>query len=143
VYAGTQGAGAFALEMPPCSPTPQTSCQGAAAQKASVIVRKGSPKNMLGWKWTSSGTVNLNDFGSPTSTTGYALCLYDSAGLQITARARRPRTCGRRSCWKAAGGTRFKYGDKTGTPDGLTGVQIATGAAGTGDVSVIGKGANL
>ena len=86
--------------------------------------------------------MNLGDFGSPTTTTGYVLCLYDQSGLKMTAKAPADRMCGSKPCWKA-GTSGFKYKDKTGIPDGLTGLKLKAGAAGKAKIGVKGKGANL
>jgi len=130
---------------PPCGPIPATGCQGAAAHKALLLVRKGetSAENQLSWKWTSSGTVSVRDFGTPTTSTAYVLCIYGNAALKMTARALAGRTCGTKPCWKAVGKTGFKYQDKSGTPDGLTGIQLKAGAAGKASIRVKGKGVRV
>jgi len=100
-------------------------------------------KNKLGWKWVSSGTVNLSDFGSPSSTTGYVLCVYDNAGLKMTAQAPADRMCGTKPCWKAVSTKGFKFKDKSGTPNGLTGIKLMAGVASKAKIGVKGKGTNL
>jgi hypothetical protein len=98
-------------------------------------------KNTLGWKWVSSQTVKLSDFGSPTTTTDYVLCVYDGSGLKTTARVQADRMCGTKPCWKAVSTKGFKYTDKSGTPNGLTVIKLMAGAP--GKIGVKGKGANL
>ena len=122
-----------------CGSSPASGCQPAAPQRAQLQLGQGK----LSWKWTSSGTVNLSDFGSPATTTGYVLCLYANAGLKLTAQALPDRTCGTKPCWKALGTKGFKYKDKAGTPNGLTGIKLVAGGAGKARIGVKGKGANL
>ena len=122
-----------------CGPTPMGGCQASASQKGSVQLGNGKLK----FKWTSSGAVATSDFGDPTTTTDYVLCLYDQSGKQLGAEAPAGGTCGTKPCWKAAGTVGFKYADKDGTPDGLTKATLKSGAAGHAKIQVKGGGANL
>jgi len=97
----------------------------------------------LSCRWASSARVALNDFGSPPTTTGYLLCVYDRSGLRQGAQMPAGRRCGRRPCWKRLGAVGFKYGDEAGTPDGLTRALLEAGGAGRGKIRVKGWGANL
>jgi hypothetical protein len=123
----------------PCSATPVSGCQGAAALKASLVLGNGK----LTWKWTSSGVVATTDFGSPPTTTDYLLCVYDASGERLSAQVAAGGMCGTRPCWKALGTVGFKYADTTGMPDGLTKVLLKAGSAGRGKVGVNGSGPNL
>jgi phospholipase C len=122
-----------------CPPSPVNGCQNAATQKGRLQLGNGKLK----WKWLSSGTVAVTDFGSPTTTTNYILCLYDNSVKKLSARAPADGTCGTKPCWKATGSTGFKYVDKDGTPDGVTKETLKAGAPGHGKVQVKGSGANL
>ena len=107
------------------------------------MVRGGTAgKNGLTWKWSSSGTTSKADFGSPTTTTAYALCLYDAGGRQLAAVAPAGGTCGTKPCWTevVAG---FRYADAALTPDGLRSVTLTAGGPGAGRLAVRGKGTQL
>jgi kumamolisin len=142
---GTTCSTSFRVLAPLCSPTPATGCQPAAAQKASLRIVKSptSSTNKMTWKWTSSGPVGVSDFGSPIATTDYVICLYDNAGLQLTARLPADRMCGTKPCWKALSTVGFKYRDKSGIPDGLTSALLKAGAAGHGKIKMKGKNVPL
>jgi len=142
---GTACSTGFSVLIPLCSPTPATGCQEAATQKASLTLGKGtrSARNRVGWRWTSSGTVGVGDFGSPPTTTDYVLCLYDTAGLEMTARVPADRRCGTRPCWTALGTLGFKYRDRAGIPDGVTQALLEAGSAGQARIAFKGKGASL
>jgi hypothetical protein len=122
-----------------CGSTPVAGCQPAATQKARVKLGNGRLK----WKWTSSAAVTTADFGSPPTTTGYLLCIYDASGQKLSAAAPADRTCGTRPCWKALGTGGFKYADKTGSPDGLTHAVLKAGGAGSAKIHLKAGGANL
>jgi phospholipase C len=122
-----------------CGPSPVNGCQAAASQKGRLQLGNGKLK----FKWVSSGTVAVSDFGSPTTTTDYILCLYDANGEKLSARTPADGTCGTKPCWKASGSVGFKYKDKDGTPDGVTKETLKAGDPGHGKVQVKGAGANL
>jgi len=122
-----------------CGAAPVNGCQPAASEKGRLQIKNGKLK----WKWTSSGTVALADFGSPTTTTDYVLCLYDMSGEKLSARAPADGMCGTKPCWKPAGSSGFKYADKDGTPDGVTKETLKAGAAEHGKIQVKGAGPNL
>jgi hypothetical protein len=122
-----------------CGSAPQAGCQPAASQKA--VLQLGAER--LSWRWTSSAVVAPADFGSPPTTTDYTLCLYDARGRQLSAQPSADRTCAGRPCWNVLGTKGFKYGNKAGTPDGLTGILLKACHIGKGKVRVKGGGSNL
>jgi hypothetical protein len=94
----------------------------------------------------------VSAFKNPVSSTAsYRLCLYDSSAnpqprrnLDIPAGGTPAGAmCGTKPCWKAGGTTGFKYKDKDGTPDGITGVKLKAGITGKAKVQVKGKGVLL
>ena len=80
--------------------------------------------------------VQLSAEEGPLSTTNYAFCMYDATGLVLAAIV--PAGSG----WQG-GPTGFKYKSKTGTPDGVTQIQLRVGGDGRAKVLVQGKGAEL
>src|SRR2546427_280812 len=122
-----------------CGATPQTGCQPAAAQKARLKLGKGK----LSWKWTSSAAVTTADFGNPATNTDYLLCAYDASRAKQSARALADRMCGSKGCWKPLRTGGFKYGDKTGMPDGLTRIVLKAGGTDKAKIRVRGRGVNL
>jgi hypothetical protein len=135
--------------IPPfCTPVPQVHCQPALSGKSSLLVedRAGDAKDVLGWKWRSTVPMAKTDFGSPTTTTDYALCVYDQSGagptLRLAATAPAGGVCGGRSCWSEAS-SGFRYVDRELTPDGLATIRLQAGEAGAGRVKVRGRGTTL
>jgi len=127
-----------------CAVAPGSACQAAAPVGARISLRRGATaeKNMLTWKWLGTGATMTADFGSPTTTTGYALCLYDASGLRLAAAAPAGGTCGTKSCWTEVT-SGFRYSDAELTPDGLRKVTLTAGGAGAGGLAVRGKGMQL
>jgi uncharacterized delta-60 repeat protein len=123
-------------------------CVPASAHKASLVLRDdpNPARDRVTWKWKSAATVAPGDFGDPTRTDGYALCVFDRSGgvpsgtlaLQVSAAG----TCGARPCWKTVGGG-FKYNDPTTAADGVRSIRLESGAADRAKANVKGKGAGL
>ncbi len=100
----------------------------AQTQRATLLLRKKalSSGDQLVWKWMRGPGTPKADFGAPTATTGYALYVYDGAGLVLDANAPAGGVCNGRPCWSERS-TSFKYSDKELTPDGLQQVVLKEG----------------
>jgi cysteine-rich repeat protein len=84
---------------------PQAVCKRPIApRRASVLLKKLSGGlDLLQWRWQGAVTA-MAEFGDPTTTTRYELCVYDTRGgaASLAARATMPAggTCGARPCWQ-------------------------------------------
>jgi cysteine-rich repeat protein len=132
-----------------CAPLPQAGCrQSTLPLKSSILVKNKTPDtgDQIAWKWGKGAATTTADFGSPLTTTGYALCVYDATGgvsaLVLGRSAPAGGTCGTKPCWKQLS-TGFKYTDKATTPDGIQQVMLKAGVAGKASVQVKGKGGLL
>lgn len=104
-------------------------------------------KDLLAWKWSGdAGTMMISDFGDPTRTTGYQLCLYDTPSgvpqLEWSAAAPAGGTCARKPCWSVRA-TGFKYRDPDLTPNGIARLVLKAGRGGAAQIGVKGQGPNL
>lgn len=132
-----------------CVASPQPNCRTSTVSAAATLQLRNltpSTKDLLKWKSTKDPATTLSDFGNPVTTDPYTLCIYDESGpapaTLLRAAVPAGGTCDTKPCWKAAG-KGFKYSDKTGAADGVTGITLKAGAAGQASVAVKGKGANL
>lgn len=114
------GVGAAAVRAA-CPPTPDRSCRFSYRADFTYADSSTDTKDKLGFKFTKGASTGVGDFGDPTTTDGFDLCLY-SEGLPVYEMAAgADGDCSDKSCWKTAGkGPVFT--DKTGTPHGLTSV---------------------
>src|SRR5437762_3180477 len=66
-----------------CSAQPRTGCkQPFVPHKSSLrFAQTGrtDPDDVYTWKWVWGSHTDVADFGSPMTTTGYALCIYDAS----------------------------------------------------------------
>jgi hypothetical protein len=140
----------FAVVPPVCGQAPVAGCRGSVEPGAGVLdLRRGTTdaKNRLTWKWNKGAVTPRADFGDPTATTGYRLCIYDESAatprLAFSAGAPAGGTCGNAPCWRSTG-KGFTYKDKERSPDGLQQIVLKEGLVpGKAKIIVRGKGANL
>ncbi len=132
-----------------CPPTPKLFCRRPTKPaKAQLQMKNVSPDtgDSLGWKWGSGATTPKSAFGTPTTGTGYVLCVWDANGgvqsLALTAAVPGGGTCGGKPCWKESS-SGFKYHDAAGSAGGIVSVQLKAGASGKAHVQVKGKGTGL
>jgi hypothetical protein len=130
-----------------CVPTPAAQCRKPTGSgKARVTIKStSSERDSLAWKWTGAAT-SKEDLGTPTSTSDYALCVYDRQGgaprLLLSALAPAGGDCTGRPCWREAS-TGFRYNDRALTPDGLLKLLLRAGGDGKAKIALRGKGTNL
>ncbi len=131
---------------PVCAATPRSDCRTPTVSGAAAVTirdRSDDAKDTVQWTWTRGGATTPADLGDPTGTTRYDLCLYDgTAGLVASAAAPAGGTCAGRPCWTAKS-SGFRYAQKSAMPNGLTSIDLKSGATGKARIVVKGKGTLL
>jgi hypothetical protein len=126
-----------------CGASPATGCRRPTAPRRALLrLRNVTPdiKDRLLWKWKHGAATSIADFGNPPASTGYALCMYDGAGLLLEgASAPADGSCNGRPCWRATR-SGFRYVDPALTPSGLRQIVLRAGAAGKAQIVVKGRG---
>jgi cysteine-rich repeat protein len=132
-----------------CGAAPSGGCRGTMPLGAALKIKNISPdsKDQLQWKWSKGDATTFVEYGSPTTSTSYVLCVYDSSANPqplLASAAPADGTCKKgKLCWKA-GTTSYKYNDGLLTPDGLQGVSLKEGLVnGKAKIQFKGKGINL
>jgi cysteine-rich repeat protein len=122
-----------------CAPAIRNTCRSALK---SVLVVKNPPgdstKDKIVWKWVKGEETMLADFGSPQTTTEYALCLY--TGTTAAAVVRVPPSA---AFWTPISTKGFKYLDPDRTVNAVGKVLLKQGAAGKAKALLKGKGLAL
>ncbi len=121
-----------------CQAAPFSSCR--TALKSILLIKNDAPdsKDKLIWKWIKGAMTTQADFGNPTTSTDYALCIF--AGTANVLAAEVPASASR---WSPVSDKGYKYKDTSGTPIGITKVLLKGGDAGKAKCLVKGKGPNL
>ncbi len=133
------------VEPVPCAAAPLPGCRSPSVPgKSQLAMKQGTTdaKDSLSWKWSKGSATTLADFGDPTRTDGYALCVYSGgSSLALTASAPAGGTCKNgKPCWKASGAKGFKYGDADLTPHGIQKLTLQAGDDGKAKIGLGGKG---
>ena len=130
---------------PGCSLTPATGCRAAALLGKAKLVIKDDPqdtKDGLKWKWAKGSEAMVADFGDPTTTDAYFLCVYDAGTRVSTSALPAGGTCAGNPCWTAKP-TGFTYKNKERTPDGVVSAKLKAGDAEKALIALSAKGGLL
>jgi len=129
-----------------CPATPPPGCKVPTTDKGSFGLRQKPgdlTKSTMSWGWAKGAATMIGDFGTPTLTTDYRLCVYDGADVLImNMLAPAGGVCDGKPCWKA---TRlgFRYKNKAALPNGIRTISLASGIAGKARITIRGKGSSL
>lgn len=130
---------------PVCAATPESCRTPVVSGKALLFLKDatGDETDQLAWTWLKGAATSLADFGDPTASDGYALCLYDGTGLVGTASVPAGGSCDGKPCWTARP-TSFSYANRSLVPDGLQKILLKPGLVdGQAKIVVRGRGARL
>jgi hypothetical protein len=93
-----------AKEPPVCATGPVAGCRKPVrSQVAPLSLTNRTPDSAdhLRWKWSYGASTTKADFGSPTTSTSYELCIYDGSGRTIASTgAPAGQRCGSQPCWQ-------------------------------------------
>jgi len=123
-----------------CVAAPRGTCRAAAK---SILLFKDNAddgKDKLLWKWLKGDATTQGDFGLPSGTTNYALCVYAGTTETLIADADIAADAVK---WSPISTKGYKYKDSSGTSDGIQKVVLKGGAQGKAKALVKGKGSGL
>jgi hypothetical protein len=130
-----------------CEIGARSGCRGSTGPGKGILMlrdRETGSKDSVSWKLTKGEATSLGDFGDPTATDDYTLCLFDesvpAADLLFVADLPAGGTCGLSPCWRQAS-TGYTYGDGSKpTATGVRKLQLRGGADGGAKFVLKGKG---
>jgi hypothetical protein len=126
-----------------CSAAPWGNCRfPGTVQKSTLTIKNNADptKDVIKWKWAKGSATDVADFGNPTTTDSYFLCVYDNGARVSSSTLPIGGTCAGKPCW-AMKETGFVYKDKDGTPDGVVAAKLQAGVFRKALVQVLAKGA--
>jgi hypothetical protein len=138
---------ATATATPGCGLAPEAGCRTPAVAGKSTLALKDKSddaKDTFAWTWAKGSVTARSEFGDPTTTAFYDLCVYDGTGLLVmTASVPPGGICGKKACWKPTK-RGFTYANKALAPDGVQQLVLSDGAvAGKAKIVAKGKGLNV
>lgn len=130
-------------------PSPASSCLIAGKTKLQLVRNTlDEAKDKVSFTWTK-GTSPYADFGTPETTTDYALCIYDANGSVLDLNVPAASTCQGAPCWKKSGkapdykGVAYKDKTKPATNDGVVAIRGKASTEGKAGVVVKAKGSTV
>jgi len=140
----TQVATPTATKTGVCATTPQAGCATPVGFKRRL--RISAKREIASWRWRSNATIPLADFGNPSTTSSYSLCIYAGASPTLVMELRAPAggVCnGGKPCWKSRGVKGWRYRDLDKTPDGVTRLVLRTKPQHLADLVLRARGPNI
>jgi hypothetical protein len=130
-----------------CIVAPRPTCKLTTAPlQAKFQIKDKTPDtaDQVQFKWNKGAATGVIEFGSPTTTDDYALCVFDpSDALIMQLDAPAGGVCNTSQCWKTLNIKGFAYKDSLRTPNGVDKVVLKAGLAAKAKVQIKGKGDNL
>jgi hypothetical protein len=131
-----------------CSFAPREGCR--TPRRSLLVIQDKSPdkKDFVRFKWLD-GMTSIKDpaeFGDPTTTTSYSLCIYHGGQLLEEIHVPADGTCGSKPCWKPLRNhlqppppilRAYKYKDKTKSKDGVLKLLLRSNKAGKSNARVV------
>jgi hypothetical protein len=130
---------------PICPPTPASCRTPIVSGKSTLTMRNKTPdkSDQITWKWTKGPVTTKAEFGSPTTSDDYALCIYDAGAALASSVAGGGAQCGSKPCWKSTA-TGFSYANSLMSSSGAKSVALKEGTvAGRASISFQARGTKL
>jgi cysteine-rich repeat protein len=115
-------------------------CRTAGKSILTLRNQTSDDADKLLWKWLKGQATMAADFGTPSGTTQYALCIHAGTPAALLADYAIPADALK---WGPIGAKGFTYRDATGSPNGVTKALLKGGADTKAKCLVKGKGVNL
>jgi hypothetical protein len=85
-----------------CTPEPLAACSSPGTSRV-LVSRTKTGSARLTWSWRGDAATTADTVAEALATGGYAVCVYDAAGLRSTnAAVPGAGECGKKACWKIA-----------------------------------------
>jgi hypothetical protein len=123
-----------------CSAAPVVGCRTAAKALLLLINKSENTKDKLIWKWIKGQATSQAEFGDPTSTADYALCIYAGSGENLVGSVDVPASS---ALWSALSDKGYRYADDAASADGAAKIKLKGSAQDSAKILVKGRGGGL
>ncbi len=124
-----------------CPAEPDPSCVGGMKSSLSILNGTDPANHSIKWQLTKGPQIDQADFGDPTVATTYSLCIYDQSLGVYSLEDELTVLFG--ANWTDKDPRGFFYQDPFGSFDGVTRIQLKTGAAGKSKFHFRAKGLDV
>ncbi len=134
----------------PLTPAPGCSATAPGTKSRLRIVDGRGGHDRISWQWVSGAGIDASEFGDPSTSTNFVLCLYDSSGnapaLVWEKDVEAGVLCGdvpwRTPCWETAS-DEFNYKDTRLSRGAVKRVRLRGGSSRKGRIEFLAKGPTL
>jgi len=119
----------------PCASTPRSDCRAARRMRLLLRHSTNESRDVLVWKWRHGEETALGDFGAPSTSTRFTLCLYAGEEVATITLPVGPR-------WRPKGAKGWELA-APGVADGIHEALLVSGAAGKSKIVVEGRGPSM
>ena len=112
-------------------------------RSSSIKDKAVDTKDVLKWKWAKGAATSLGDFGDPTTTDGYLLCLVRRRRRVASIALPQGGVCAGKPCWSDEADRLQLQGQGADARWRARCDQLKAGIAGKASAKVTGKGVNL
>jgi uncharacterized delta-60 repeat protein len=123
--------------IPDCPAAPLLNCRRAETSTLLIMNGANDDRDKLAWRWSRGASTAASEFADPTSTTEYALCLYDGSSTGLGS-ARIPSG----ASWTSQP-SGYRYRESAGDGDGVRSVLLKASAVDRTKILVKGRGLAL
>jgi hypothetical protein len=123
----------------PCALGPRAGCGQAQRNSVELSLGRSNRGNAVVWSWRNGDPTPIADFGDPTTTSEYALCVYAGPAADVITEINVPPSS---AGWHAVR-RGFRYQDPAGTADGVRRMSLTRPSEQSARITVKAKGASL
>jgi hypothetical protein len=123
-----------------CATSPAGGCRAALKSLLLIKNKTDNNKDKLVWKWLKGAPTTQPEFGDPTTTAAYSLCIYAGTAESLVATIDVPPSGTK---WTAVSFKGYKYTDPAGTAGGAQKIKLKGSTANKSKVLLKGSGAAL
>jgi CSLREA domain-containing protein len=141
--------GSVELEIAPPDDCPAAPLSGCATPGKSLLLIKDRAADGAGggdkliWKWLKGPATAQQDFGDPTETADYRLCIYTGTTAALQATIPADGRCGVVPLWKTLGTKGYKRSDTTAGTSGISKILLKGSEIASSKIIVKGKDGGL
>jgi hypothetical protein len=127
-----------------CPLTASASCRGTASGDAKLEIRRANDpfKRILKWQWRKGASTLPADFGNPTTSDAYELCIYHQGELAAWTPIAPGGTCQGKPCWRSSP-SKITFRNRDTATRAATRVDLKHGVAGKSAIAFAAAGPHL
>ena len=128
----------------PCPPSPSVCRTPTESGRAALQISHGVPahRRKVIWKWIAGAATTTAEYGTPSTTDHYTLCLYEGGALVSSVTAPAGGQCPGGACWQGTS-KGHQYRDRDTDPFGAEKILLKSGSDGRAKILFRARGVHF